>query len=40
MAAVEFDDVTRAYADGIRAVSDLDLTVRDGEFVVLLGPSG
>jgi ABC-type sugar transport system ATPase subunit len=40
MAAIEFDDVTKIYGDGIRAVSDLNLTVQDGEFVVLLGPSG
>jgi multiple sugar transport system ATP-binding protein len=40
MAAIEFDSVTKIYGDGVRAVSDLNLAVRDGEFVVLLGPSG
>jgi multiple sugar transport system ATP-binding protein len=40
MAAIEFDGITKIYGDGVRAVSDLNLTVRDGEFVVLLGPSG
>ena len=40
MAAIEFDDVTKVYGDGVRAVSDLNLAVQDGEFVVLLGPSG
>jgi multiple sugar transport system ATP-binding protein len=40
MAAIDFDGVTKIYGDGVRAVSDLNLTVGDGEFVVLLGPSG
>jgi multiple sugar transport system ATP-binding protein len=40
MAAITFDDVTKTYGDGYRAVSDLDLEVKDGEFVVLVGPSG
>jgi multiple sugar transport system ATP-binding protein len=40
MAAITFDDVTKTYGDGFRAVSDLDLEVDDGEFVVLVGPSG
>jgi len=40
MAAITFDDVTKIYGDGHRAVSDLDLEVRDGEFVVFVGPSG
>ena len=40
MAGITFDDVTKIYGDGHRAVSDLNLDVRDGEFVVLVGPSG
>ena len=40
MAAITFDDVTKVYGDGHRAVSDLDLDVEDGEFLVLVGPSG
>jgi multiple sugar transport system ATP-binding protein len=40
VAAITFDDVTKTYGDGFRAVSDLDLEVEDGEFVVLVGPSG
>ncbi|MGV0633510.1 sn-glycerol-3-phosphate ABC transporter ATP-binding protein UgpC [Mycolicibacillus trivialis] len=40
-AAVRFDRVTRRYGDGDRpAVDGLDLTVDDGEFMVLVGPSG
>src|SRR5690242_10602650 len=40
MAAITFDNVTKTYGDGHRAVADLDLDVRDGEFVVFVGPSG
>jgi multiple sugar transport system ATP-binding protein len=40
MAAITFDDVTKIYGDGHRAVSDLNLQVEDGEFVVFVGPSG
>jgi multiple sugar transport system ATP-binding protein len=40
MAGVSFEGVTKTYADGTTAVSDLDLEVRDGEFMVLVGPSG
>jgi multiple sugar transport system ATP-binding protein len=40
MAGITFDDVTKTYGDGYRAVSDLNLDVNDGEFVVLVGPSG
>jgi multiple sugar transport system ATP-binding protein len=40
VAAITFDNVTKIYGDGFRAVSDLDLEVSDGEFVVLVGPSG
>src|SRR5256885_7769937 len=40
MAGITFDDVTKTYDDGYRAVSDLNLDVQDGEFVVLVGPSG
>jgi multiple sugar transport system ATP-binding protein len=40
VAGITFDDVSKTYGDGFRAVSDLNLTVEDGEFVVLVGPSG
>ncbi len=40
MATVQFDNVAKIYADGIRAVSDLALDIGDGEFMVLVGPSG
>jgi multiple sugar transport system ATP-binding protein len=40
MAAITFDNVSKTYGDGFRAVSDLNLDVEDGEFVVFVGPSG
>jgi len=40
VASITFDNVTKTYGDGYPAVSDLDLSVEDGEFVVLVGPSG
>jgi len=39
MASVTFDAVYKRY-DQVEAVSELDLEIRDGEFMVLLGPSG
>jgi multiple sugar transport system ATP-binding protein len=40
MASIRFDEVTKVYADGTRAVDSLGLTVAEGEFMVLVGPSG
>ena len=40
MAEVEFRDVTRRYAGGVVALDRLNLTVADGEFLILVGPSG
>ena len=40
MATITFDEVAKVYPDGTEAVSDLDLEIRDGEFMVLVGPSG
>jgi multiple sugar transport system ATP-binding protein len=40
MASVTFDHVTKAYTDDAVAVNDLDLLIKDGEFLVLVGPSG
>jgi len=39
MATIELQQVEKKFAD-LHAVKPMDLTIRDGEFVVLLGPSG
>jgi multiple sugar transport system ATP-binding protein len=40
MAEIQLDKLTKVYSDGTKAVSELDLEVADGEFVVFVGPSG
>ncbi|HUA30967.1 MAG TPA: sn-glycerol-3-phosphate ABC transporter ATP-binding protein UgpC [Streptosporangiaceae bacterium] len=40
MSTVSLEGLTKVYANGVEAVSGLDLRVADGEFVVIVGPSG
>jgi multiple sugar transport system ATP-binding protein len=40
MAEIELDKLTKVYSDGTKAVTEFDLDVPDGEFVVFVGPSG
>jgi multiple sugar transport system ATP-binding protein len=40
MAEIVFDNVSKSYGIGAPAVRDLDMTIGDGEFLVLVGPSG
>jgi sn-glycerol 3-phosphate transport system ATP-binding protein len=40
LAEVEFRDVVRRYPGGVVALNNLNLTVSDGEFLILVGPSG
>jgi len=40
MAEIVLEDVSKVYADGTTAVSDLSLDIKDQEFIVLVGPSG
>jgi multiple sugar transport system ATP-binding protein len=40
MAEVRFEDVSKVYEGGVKAVNDVDLTVEDGSLLVLVGPSG
>jgi multiple sugar transport system ATP-binding protein len=40
MATVTFDHMVKRYAGDVLAVNDLNLEIRDGEFLVLVGPSG
>src|SRR5712692_10023278 len=40
MAAIEFRDVSKRYADGTEAVNHVSLHIPDGELMILVGPSG
>jgi multiple sugar transport system ATP-binding protein len=40
MAGIELKEVVKTFPNGVRAVDGVDLTIEDGEFMVLVGPSG
>ena len=40
MLAVEIKNLTKVYAGGVQALNNLNLQVRQGDFVGLLGPNG
>jgi len=40
MAGITLEHVTKSFAGGVVAVDDVNLTIEDGEFMVLVGPSG
>jgi len=40
MAAITLEHVSKEFAGGVVAVDDVNLTIEDGEFMVLVGPSG
>ncbi len=40
MAAIRLEKLTKEFPGGVVAVSEVDLTMPDGEFIALLGPSG
>ena len=40
MATVKLDHIGKKYDNGFEAVIDLNLDIKDGEFLVLVGPSG
>jgi multiple sugar transport system ATP-binding protein len=40
MAEIVLEHVNKSYADGATAVKDLNITIADGEFLILVGPSG
>jgi multiple sugar transport system ATP-binding protein len=40
MPPIRIQGLTKTYKDGPRAVDNVDLEIRDGEFMVLVGPSG
>jgi len=40
MAAIDFHDISKRYADGTDAVRHVSLHIPDGELIILVGPSG
>jgi multiple sugar transport system ATP-binding protein len=40
MAEITFNGVWKRYPDGFEAVKDMNLDIKDGEFMILVGPSG
>lgn len=40
MAEVVLENICKTYGNGFHAIRDLNLTVMDGEFLILVGPSG
>lgn len=40
MAEITLKHISKTYDNGTRALRDINLTVRDQDFLVLLGPSG
>ncbi len=40
MAEIVLDKVTKRYPDGALAVSEVNIEIKDGEFIILVGPSG
>ena len=40
MAEIVLDHVDKVYSGGVKALDDLNLEVKEGEFMVLVGPSG
>ncbi|WP_068718638.1 ABC transporter ATP-binding protein [Vibrio tritonius] len=40
MAEVKFKHLEKVYSNGFHAVHGIDLTINDGEFLVIVGPSG
>lgn len=37
---IKFEDVSKTYKDGLEAVKNINLEIKDGEFFVFIGPSG
>jgi multiple sugar transport system ATP-binding protein len=40
MAEIVLDSISKRFPDGFEAVKDMDLEIKDGEFMILVGPSG
>ena len=40
MAQVQLSRVEKTYPNGFKAIHGIDIKIADGEFIVLVGPSG
>src|SRR5205807_3350659 len=40
MSNIALEHITKRYGDGFEAVKDMNLEIKDGEFMILVGPSG
>ena len=40
MTTISMQRLTKRYGDGFAAVDDVSLDIADGEFMILVGPSG
>lgn len=40
MSSIVLEGISKVYPNGFRAVTDLNLSVKEGEFMVMVGPSG
>jgi len=40
MATIEISDVRKVYPGNVEAIKGIDLSIEDGDLVVLVGPSG
>ena len=40
MADIVLDQLDKVYENGFQALTDLNLQINDGEFMVMVGPSG
>ena len=40
MASLKLEHIDKVYPNGHKAVSDFNMEIEDGEFIVFVGPSG
>jgi multiple sugar transport system ATP-binding protein len=38
VASVDFVNINKVYENGVHAIHDLNLSIVDGEFIVIVGP--
>ena len=40
MATIKLENIRKTYEDGITVIDNLNLEIKDKEFIILVGPSG